>query len=143
MIFFRIPFHKNTLTFLLLCNRLQVHDRGCKLRTTKSQFHYLYFLFNNNFLTAKVLENIEAIWASSFKIRGKIQIKEQFSEFSLRLTSQTSLFLSCYVARYVSPKCVSVWLFTVETLSFSPEFVLHWGKPKFISLIPRQYIKVS
>ena len=88
-------------------------------------------------------ENIETIWTSSFKIRGKIQIKEQLSEFSLLLTSQTSLFLSCYVARYVSPKCVSVWLFTVETLSFSPEFVLHWGKPKFISLIPRQYIKVS
>ena len=26
-----------------------------------------------------------------------------------------------YVARYVSPKCVSVWLFTVETLTFSPD----------------------
>ena len=26
-----------------------------------------------------------------------------------------------YVTRYVSPKGVSVWLFTVETLSFSPD----------------------
>ena len=26
-----------------------------------------------------------------------------------------------YVVRYVSPKYVSVWLFTVETLPFSPE----------------------
>ena len=33
-------------------------------------------------------ENIEAIWASSFKIRAKIEIQEQFS---VRLTSQTSL----------------------------------------------------
>ena len=43
-----------------------------------------------------------------------------------------------YVARYVSPKCVSVWLFTVETLTFPPiytlEFVLHHGKPTFITL---------
>ena len=43
-----------------------------------------------------------------------------------------------YVARYVSPKCVSVWLFTVETLTYPPiyslEFVLHHGKPTFITL---------
>ena len=45
--------------------------------------------------------------------------------------------MSCYVAQYVSPKCVSVWLFTGETLSFSLksslEFVVHRGQPKFIS----------
>ena len=45
----------------------------------------------------------------------------------MRLTSQTGL-----------PKCVSVWLFTFETLSFplksSLEFFLHREKPKFISL---------
>ena len=147
MTFFWIPFHKKIpLIFSYCVTDFQVHDRGCKLRTTKSQFHFLYFLLTNNLLTVKYFtENSEAIWTSSFKIRGKIQIKEQFPEFSLRLTSQACLFLSCYVARYVSPKCVSVWLFTVETLSFSPEFVLHWGEPKFIiiSLIPRQYIKVS
>ena len=61
-------------------------------------------------------ENTEAIWACSFKIRAKIEIQQQFS---VRLTSQTSLLVSCYVARYVSPKCVSVWLFTVETFFFS------------------------
>ena len=48
----------------------------------------------------------------------------------MRLTSQTSLLMSCYVVRHVSPECVSVWLFTDETL----EFVLSRGKPKFISL---------
>ena len=60
-------------------------------------------------------ENVEAIWASSFKVRAKIDIQEQFS---LSLTSQTSFLMSCYVVRHVSPNCVSVWLFTVETLSF-------------------------
>ena len=77
-------------------------------------------------------ENTEAIWACSFKIRAKIEITEQFS---VRLTSQTSLLVSCYVARYVSPKCVSVWLFTVQNLlfllKFSLEFILRRGKPKF------------
>ena len=36
-------------------------------------------------------ENIEAIWASSFKIRAKIEIQEHFS---VHLTSQTSLCMS-------------------------------------------------
>ena len=60
-------------------------------------------------------ENVEAIWAGSFKVRAKIDVQEQFS---LSLTSQTSFLVSCYVARHFSPKYVSVWLFTVETLSF-------------------------
>ena len=122
----------------------QVHDRACKLRTTNlSSTCCISSSTIVCWLQKYFTENIKAIWTSSFKIRRKIHIKGQFSEFSFRLTSQTSLFLSCYVARYVSPKCVSVWLFTVETLSFSPEFFLHWGKHKFISLIPPQYIKVS
>ena len=79
-------------------------------------------------------ENIWAVWVSSFKIRAKIEIQEQFS---MRLTSRTNLLMSCYVARYVSPKCVSVWLLPSKSclspLKSSLEFVLHRGKPKFIS----------
>ena len=45
-----------------------------------------------------------------------MEIQEQFSE---RLTWQASLLMPCYIARHVSPKCISVWLFTVETLSFA------------------------
>ena len=67
-------------------------------------------------------------------VPAKIEIQEQFS---MRLTSQTNLLMSCYVARYVSPKCVSVWLLTSKPCLFplksSLEFVLHRGKPKFIS----------
>ena len=67
-------------------------------------------------------------------ILQKIEIQEQFS---VRLTAQTSLLEN--VAPYVSPKCVSVWLFIVETLyvplEFSLElFITHCGKPKFINL---------
>ena len=79
-------------------------------------------------------ENIWAVWASSFKIRAKIEIQEQFS---MRLTSRTNLLMSCYVARYVSPKCVSVWLLPSKPCLFplksSLEFVWHREKPKFIS----------
>ena len=48
-------------------------------------------------------------------------LQKTLKQFSLRLTSQTSSPVSCYVAQYVSSKCVLVWLFTVETFSFSPE----------------------
>ena len=57
-------------------------------------------------------ENIEAIWASSFKIRAKIEIQEHFS---VHLTSQTSL---CMSRDMVLQSVCSVWLFTVETSSF-------------------------
>ena len=78
----------------------------------------------------------KAIWASSLKIRVKIEIQVQFSE---RLTWQVSL---CHVI-WFSRVCFSL-AFTVESLKSSLEFLLHHGKPKFISLplSPRQ-IKVS
>ena len=77
-------------------------------------------------------ENIEAKWASSFKVRAKNEIQEQFSG---RLTSQTSLLISCYVARQSafqfgflpSKPC----LFPLKS---SLEFVLHRGKPQFFTL---------
>ena len=68
---FRIPFHTNTLTFLLLCNRrrnfftgslLSAWPRSCNPfrllfhlsplqgSLSLSQFHFLYFLYNNTFL---------------------------------------------------------------------------------------------
>ena len=44
-----------------------------------------------NILEKYLTENIEEIWANSFKIRAiEIEIKEQLS---VRLTSQTSLFM--------------------------------------------------
>ena len=78
----------------------------------------------------------KAVWASSLKIRVKIEIQVQFSE---RLTCQVSL---CHVI-WFSRVCFSL-AFTVEYLKSSLEFLLHHGKPKFISLplSPRQ-IKVS
>ena len=50
-----------------------------------------YLLFWIKYFT----ENIEAIWASSFKIRAKIEI-------SVRLTLQTSLVMSCLMCRAIS-----------------------------------------
>ena len=70
MIFFRIPFHKNTLTFLLLRNRL---------------LGAWPWLYNSTLLKKTFTENIEAIWTRSFTIRAKIEMQEQFS---LRLTLQ-------------------------------------------------------
>ena len=78
----------------------------------------IYYSGQKYWLKKYFTENIEAVWVSSFKIRAKIEMPEKFS---VRLTSQTSLLVSCYVAWYVSPKCVSVWLFTVET------FILPWN----------------
>ena len=77
-----------------------------------------YLLFWLEILTTKVFYRkhcSEAIWASSFKIRANTEIQEQFS---VRLTSQTSLL---DMSGDVSPKCISVWLFAVEPLSFSCE----------------------
>ena len=68
------------------------------------------------------------------KYERKSRYKSSFHCVSLRKRVCFCSLLSCYVARYVSSKCASVWLFTVETLSLSPEFVLHRGKPKSISL---------
>ena len=70
-------------------------------------------------LTAEELskKNIEAIWASSFKIRAKIEIQEHFL---VHLTSQTSL---CMSRDMVLQIVCSVWLFTVKTSSFIYLFI--------------------
>ena len=78
MIFCRIPFHTNTLTFLLLRNRRLNFSNGSLLgawlrdyipnsiiisvinilRTTRSQFHFLYFLYNNTFLNVQLTPHL-------------------------------------------------------------------------------------
>ena len=114
-----------------------------KLRITISKYHSWY-LFQISlqimlwpipttlcWLQKYFIENIEAILTSSFKIGAKIEIQEQ----SFHCVSLRRRVCFCPVmSRDVSSKRVSVWLFTVKTLSFSPEFVLHHGKAKFISL---------
>ena len=75
---------------------------------------------------------MEASWASSFKLRAKLRYKSNFQCTSLH----RRVCWSCFVARYVSLKGVSVRLFTVKTLSFplksNLEFVLYRGKPKLL-----------
>ena len=70
---------------------------------------FIYYSGWKYWLQKYFTENIEAIWASSFKIWTKIEIQEQYS---VHLTSQTSLL----VTQYVCPRCVSVRLFTIKTL---------------------------
>ena len=81
-------------------------------------------------------ENIEAICDGSFKIRAKIEIREQFS---VRLSSQTSLLMSCYMSGDMFLQSASQFGFLPSKPCLFPpksslEFVLHHVKPKFISL---------
>ena len=83
----------------------------------------------------------EAIWASSLKIRVKIETQVQFLE---RLTWQTSL---CHVI-WFSKVCFSLafyrWILVFFPWNLRLEFTFHLRKPKFISLpVSPQQIKVS
>ena len=79
--------------FATLRNMSKLHSDVPKLlRISSANFEFFDFffffclLFWLEILTAKVFyRNIEAIWASSFKIRAKIEV-------SVRLTLQTSTF---------------------------------------------------
>ena len=108
------------------------------LELVRDIFQLFLFLFitlaKKNWLQKHFTENIEAIWASSFKIRAKLRYKSNFQCTSLRRW----VCWSCFVTQNVSPKWVSVRLFTVKTLSFPPQIWLRirfipW-KTKFISL---------
>ena len=74
------------------------------------------------------------------KYERKSRYKSSFHCVSLRKRVCFCSLLSCYVARYVSR---GMYLFTVETLSLSPEFVLHRGKPKSISLALKLLANIS
>ena len=70
------------------------------------------------------------------KYERKSRYKSNFQCVSL-LRRMCLYPVTMYIARYVSPKCVSVWLLPSKSCLFplkcSLEFVLHRGKPKFIS----------
>ena len=70
------------------------------------------------------------------KYERKSRYKSNFQCVSL-LRRMYLYPVTMYIARYVSPKCVSVWLLPSKSCLFplkcSSEFVSHRGKPKFIS----------
>ena len=70
-------------------------------------------------------------------VASKYERKSRYNSNFQCVSLHSRICLSCYVARYVSPKCVSVWLLPSKPCLFplksSLEFVLHRGKPKFIS----------
>ena len=72
----------------------------------------IYYSGQKYWLKKYFTENIEAVWVSSFKIRAKIEMQEQFS---VRLTSHTSLHMSSYVSRDIYP---SLFTFNIP-LSFN------------------------
>ena len=55
----------------------------------------IYYSGQKYWLKKYFTENIEAAWVSSFRMRAKIEMQEQFS---VRITSQTSLLISSYMS---------------------------------------------
>ena len=86
--------------------------------------------------------NIEAIWASSFKIRAKIEIQEHFS---VHLTSQTSLWMSCDMV--LQSVLISLAFYRRNLVFFflksSLEFNSHCGQPKCIGVLVSSQIDQS
>ena len=86
--------------------KLLPNDRSCfgissrYLRVLWSVLILIYYSGQIYWPKRYLTENIEAVWVSSFKIRAKIEMQEQFS---VRLTFHTSLHMSSYVSRDIYP----------------------------------------
>ena len=97
---------------------------------------FIYYSGWKYWLQKYFTENIEAIRASNFKIRAKSRYKSE--QFSVRLTSQTSLLISGMSSHKFLQSAFQFGFLLSKPCLFplksSLEFVLHPGKPKFISL---------
>ena len=100
--------HKKSFFVSVWYPKLASHDVSTKLELTSFSLTWCIFRFpeflhpfwrsrsdpgQKYWLEKYIPENVEAIWASSFKIRLKIELQSE--QFSVCLTSHTSLFMSC------------------------------------------------
>ena len=83
-----------------------------------ASFHYSYLLFWLNINCKSILQKtLKKFGLVASKYERKSRYESNFQCVLLR----RRVCLCPDMSRDVSPKCVSVWLFTVETLSFFPE----------------------
>ena len=125
--------------FATLRNVSKLHPNVPKLLRNYFEFFDLFLVLfillvkEKYWLQKYFTENIDAIWASSFQLRAKIEIQEQFS---VRLSLRRRV---CFMPRDMFPQSAFQFGFLLSKpclfpLKSSLEFVSHRGKPKFISL---------
>ena len=108
-----------------------------ELKVQVSQRYLFLFIILARNIDCKSIsqKTLNQFGLAASKFERKSRYKSNFQGVSLR--RRVALICRSH-HNYVSPKCVSVWLFILETLSFSPgiqiEFVIHRGKNKFIRL---------